>query len=139
MRIVLVLQAFRQTFVVSESATIWIVDDDEDVRLALQNFLRSAGCEVRTFDGAQTFLAALDDGALDCLITDLHMPGLDGVALQEELNRLGRTFPVLIMTAFATREVEERSARLGANAFLTKPIDPEQLLDLIKASLESHE
>lgn len=117
-----------------ESAAIWIVDDDEDVRLALHNFLRSAGCGVRTFDGAKTFLAALKDGAPDCLITDLHMPGMDGVALQEELNRLGRAFPVLVMTAFPTHEAEERSAALGASAFLAKPIDPEQLLELISAS-----
>ena len=137
MSIMLAPRPFEQSLSVRESATIWIVDDDEDVRLALQTFLRSAGCDVRAFDGAEAFLASLQDSAPDCLITDLHMPGLDGVALQEELNRLGRTFPVVVLTAFPTVEAEKRSATLGASAFLTKPVDPEQLLTLVRTKLES--
>jgi FixJ family two-component response regulator len=117
------------------SASISIVDDDEDVRLALQNFLRAAGCDVRAFDRAESFLASLEGGAPDCLITDLHMPGMGGLALQDELNRLGRSFPVIVMTAFPTLEVQERSAELGASAFLSKPIDPEQMLRLVKINL----
>jgi FixJ family two-component response regulator len=120
---------------VKESATISIVDDDEDVRLALQNFLRAAGCDVRAFDRAEAFLGSLEGGVPDCLITDLHMPGMSGLALQEELNRLGHSFPVIVMTAFPTLEAQERSAGLGASAFLSKPIDPEQMLRLVKINL----
>jgi FixJ family two-component response regulator len=120
---------------VRQSARISIVDDDEDVRFAIQNFLRSAGCDVRTFDNADEFLGSLEGGAPDCLVTDLHMPGMGGLSLQEELNRLGRSFPVIVMTAFPTLEAEERSAELGASAFLSKPIDPEQLLRLVETNL----
>ena len=117
------------------SVSIWIVDDDEDVRFGLQSFLRSAGCAVRTFESAEACLGALDEAAPDLLVTDLHMPEMDGLALQEHLNGMGRQFPVIVMTAFPTREAEERSARLGARVFLTKPIDPEQLLAQVESSL----
>jgi FixJ family two-component response regulator len=120
---------------VTQPATISIVDDDEDVRLALQSFLRSAGHDVLVFDRAEAFLASLETSVPHCLITDLHMPGMDGLALQEELGRSGRTFPIVVMTAFPTPEAEERAAKLGATAFLSKPIDCEQLLQLVELSL----
>ena len=118
-----------------QSANIWIVDDDEDVRFGLCSFLRSAGCVVRTFNSAEACLGALDDSAPDLLLTDLHMPGMDGLALQEHLNGLRRQFPVMVMTAFPTGEAEQRSIGLGACVFLTKPIDPEQLLAQVQGSL----
>jgi FixJ family two-component response regulator len=120
---------------VTQTAIVSIVDDDEDVRLALKNFLRSAGLEVRTFESAQAFLDSPDREQTDCLVTDIHMPGMDGLALQEELNRQGRTFPVIVLTAFPTPEAEQRSAKLGAAAFLTKPVDPDQLLERVEGSL----
>ena len=125
--------------IVDRSANIAIVDDDQDVRAALKNFLRSASLEVRTFDCAEAFLRFVEDDTPDCLVTDLHMPGIGGLALQEQLNRLGHRFPVIVMTAFPSADVEERCAGLGACAFLSKPIDPEQLLSKIEASLEDRQ
>jgi DNA-binding NtrC family response regulator len=120
---------------VKGSASIWIIDDDEDVRLGLQNFLRSAGCTVHTFDRAEASLEALSESWPDLLLTDLNMPGMGGLALQQHLNGMGRQFPVIVMTAYPTPEAEQRSARLGAAAFLTKPIDPELLLEQVESSL----
>ena len=117
------------------SANIWIVDDDEGVRFGLQNFLRSAGCAVRAFGSAEECLDALDSDVPDCLVTDLQMPGMGGLALQEQLNKRGRNFPVIVMTAFPTSEAEWRSARFGAKAFLTKPVDPDELLEQVEANL----
>lgn len=108
-----------------------IVDDDEGVRASLENYLRSAGVAVRTFGSAESFLASPDRLATDCLITDLHMPGMDGLALQAELNRRGRAFPVIVMTAFPTDAARAESARQGAAAFLAKPVDPDMLLDRV--------
>lgn len=130
-----ILRCGRESEFVRQSARISIVDDDQNVLLALQSFLRSAGCEVRTFENAEAFLSSLDGSAPECLITDLHMPGMDGLELQKELNRLGRTFPVIVMTAFPTSECKERSLKLGASAFLSKPIDPEQVLELLVDNL----
>lgn len=116
-------------------ATICIVDDDHDVRSSLENYLRAAGMDVRTFDSAESFLASSDRGKTDCLVTDLHMPGLSGLELQQELNRAGRCFPVIVMTAFPTAAARTESASLGAVAFLEKPIDPDALLDRVEAIL----
>ena len=121
-----------------QDATISIVDDDQDVRSALQNFLRSAGLQVRTFDRAESFLDSPHRDATACLITDLNMPGMNGLELHEELLRLGYGFPVIIMTAFPTPEAKERSARLGATAFLTKPLDPDQLLECVESVFDGH-
>jgi FixJ family two-component response regulator len=115
--------------------SISIVDDDEDIRFALRTFLRSAGYDVRAFDCAEAFLDSLRDGVPGCLVTDLHMPGMDGLALQEEINRSGGAFPIIVMTAFPTPEAKERSTRLGARAFMSKPIDPERLLQLVEINL----
>ncbi len=119
-----------------QSPTICIVDDDDDVRSSLENYLRSAGVEVRTFESAESFLASGDRLQADCLITDLHMPGMDGMALQRELNQLGRTFPVIVLTAFPTIAAQEQSASLGAVAFLVKPVDPDLLLDRVEEILK---
>lgn len=117
------------------SPTICVVDDDDDVRSSLENYLRSAGVEVRTFGSAETFLASPDRLKTDCLITDLHMPNMDGLTFQRELNRIGRTFPVIVMTAFPTTAAREQSASLGAADFLVKPIDPDLLLDRVEEIL----
>lgn len=118
-----------------ESPTICIVDDDIDVRASLENLLRSVGMSVRTFGSAESFLEDYDRSGVDCVITDLHMPGIDGLALQEELNSLGRDFPVIMMTAFPTKSAREQSLRLGAAAFLEKPIDPDGLIEQLEAML----
>lgn len=112
-----------------------IVDDDDDVRSSLENYLRAAGVAVRTFGSAEHFLASPDRLEADCLITDLHMPGMDGLALQQELNRIGRAFPVIVMTAFPTIAAREQSAGLGCAAFLAKPVDPDLLLDRVEEIL----
>ena len=119
-----------------QDATISIIDDDQDVRSALQNFLRSAGLQVRTFDGAESFLDSPHRDATDCLITDINMPGMNGLELHEQLLRLGCGFPVIIMTAFPTPEAKERSAKLGATAFLTNPLDPDQLLECVESACD---
>lgn len=116
--------------------TICIVDDDDDVRASVENFLRSAALDVRSFGTAESFLASPERLTADCLITDIHMPGMDGLELQRELKREGRSFPVIVMTAFPTLAARAQSATLGASAFLVKPVDPDMLLDRIEALLE---
>lgn len=112
-------------------AAVCVVDDDEAVRMSLKSFLRSAGTPVRTFPSAEEFLNEMTQGSVECLITDLHMPGMDGVALQQELNRQGRTYPVIVMTAYPTAAAKEASSQLGAAAFMAKPVDPEVLLECL--------
>lgn len=118
-----------------QTRTIAIVDDDDDVRASLENYLRSAGVAVRTFASAEDFLASPAEAETGCLITDLHMPGMDGLALQAELKRRGRVFPVIVMTAFPTDAAREESTCLGCTAFLAKPVDPDALLDRVEEIL----
>ena len=118
-----------------QPVTICIVDDDDGVRSSLESYLRAAGLNVCTFDSAETFLASPYCTMADCLVTDLHMTGLDGLALQRELKRIGRRFPVIVMTAFPAAGARMESANLGAAAFLEKPIDPDALLEKLEAIL----
>lgn len=117
------------------SPIICIVDDDDAVRASLENYLRATGLDVCSFASAESFLASARRDKTDCLITDLHMPGMDGLALQRELNRVGRDFPVVVMTAYPTGPAREESLRLGAADFLAKPVDPDTLLERIEAIL----
>ncbi|PGH55526.1 response regulator [Azospirillum palustre] len=116
--------------------TICVVDDDEGIRESLDNFLRSVGMRVRTFSSAEEFIAY--KGPVGCLITDLNLTGMDGFSLQMVLLRLGRRDPVIVMTAFATPAARSRSLAQGAVAFVTKPLDPENLLLLIEDALRKN-
>lgn len=115
--------------------TICIVDDDESVRSSLESYLRAAGMNVCSFGSAEIFLASSSSATIDCLVTDLHMPGLDGLDLQRELNRIGRRFPVIVMTAFPAPAARTACIRLGAAAFLEKPVDPDVLLERLETIL----
>jgi FixJ family two-component response regulator len=114
---------------------VCIVDDDMDVRRSLESFLRSTGTPVLTFPSAESFLLFDIGDAPVCLITDLHMPGMDGLALQREVVRRGRSYPVIVMTAFPTPDAKRDAANLGVAAFFAKPVDPELLLDRVEALL----
>ncbi|CAO3433041.1 response regulator transcription factor [Azospirillum endophyticum] len=117
--------------------TICVVDDDEGIRESLDSFLRSVGMRVRTFSSAEEFIAY--DGKTDCLVTDLNLTGMDGFSLQMVLLQQGRSHPVIVMTAFATPVARSRSLAQGAVAFLSKPLDPENLLLLIEDALRKNQ
>jgi FixJ family two-component response regulator len=119
---------------VPSSPFIAIVDDDPDVRASLDSLMRSAGLTARCFDGARALLDECDAGTFSCVVTDVHMPDMTGLELQNELNRRGRTQPVIFMTAFPTEATRKQALAAGAAAFLTKPIDPDALLDAIETA-----
>src|SRR5262245_10159393 len=114
---------------------ILIVDDDADVRDSLRALLESAGFEVRDFDSAKAILAAggLDEGA--CLIADIRMPDMDGLALQEELANRRIGLPVIIVTGHGDVPLAVRAMKAGAVDFIEKPFDDELLLQSIKQAL----
>ena len=127
----------RQENAVQDRSTICIVDDDDDVRESISSFFRSVGLHVEGFCAAEMFLetAALAD--VGCLITDLHMPGMDGLGLHRELIRRGVEIPVIVMTAYATPEARAEAQGLGAAGFVDKPVDPELWLHDVEAILKS--
>ena len=111
---------------------VYLVDDDESVRKALQRLLRSAGFDVKAFSSAEEFLQS---GNLDekraCIIMDIRMPGLTGFDLQEKLASKGIRIPVITVSAFDDAATRERARKLGATAFFRKPVDGEALIDAI--------
>jgi FixJ family two-component response regulator len=115
--------------------TIFIIDDDDSVRRALRRLIRSVGLNVSTFATAEEFLQAPQELAPDCLILDVHLPGLSGLELQERLLTEGRGVPIVFITAYAGEEGGERALRAGAVAFLEKPFEEQALLDAVARAL----
>lgn len=114
---------------------ISIVEDDEEVRESLESLMRSAGFEAHGFAGPEGFLHSETRDNTSCLITDLHMPRMNGLQLQAELRRLALSVPVIFMTAFGTDAARDQALAGGAAAFLTKPLDPNVLLDEVEHAL----
>lgn len=114
--------------------TVHVVDDDEAIRDALRLMLQTAGFEVRLHDSAEAFLAAAA-AASGCVMTDVRMPGMDGLALQRRLRELGARLPVIVMTGQADIPIAVRAMQAGAVDFLEKPFEEEQLLGAVRRAL----
>jgi FixJ family two-component response regulator len=115
--------------------TVVLIDDDESVRRALGRLLRSAGLALEAFATAEEFLQAAGRREPDCLILDVHLPGLSGLELQARLAAEGRCVPVVFITAFAEEQVRGPALRAGAIAFLAKPFEERSLLDAVARAL----
>ena len=119
---------------------IYVVDDDKAVRDALAMLLSSAGYQVATFPGAEDFLEVCSPDCEGCLILDVSMPGMDGPALQQELQKRSIHLPIIFLTGHGTIQTTVRALKAGAMDFLTKPVDGSKLLiciqDALKKSVE---
>lgn len=116
--------------------TIFIVDDDAAVRTALSMLLKSAGYTFAAFASAEDFLAACNTGCHGCVILDVSMPGMDGPALQQELQRRGVRLPLIFLTGYGDIAMTVRTIKAGAVDFLTKPVDSDILLNRVQEALE---
>ena len=119
------------------SETIFIVDDDFDVRDSLQALLESVGHDVRAFDCAKGVLSESDLPSAGCLIADIRMPDMDGLTLQEELRKMQFGIPVIIITGHGDVPLAVRAMKAGAVDFIEKPFDDQLLLDSVKRALAS--
>ena len=116
---------------------IAIVDDDEALCEAMKCFVLSLGHSVSTFGSAEEFLNSEQISRTSCLITDLHMPGLSGLDLQDLLIARGHRFPIIFLTAYPDEDVRIRAMKAGAVAFLTKPVNADQLLGYLDKALKA--
>jgi len=114
---------------------IAVIDDDPGVRGSVDSLLRSVGLAGRGFAGGEALLSSGAQDELACIVTDLHMPGMTGLELQDELVRRGWRQPVIVMTAYPTDIARNRALAAGACAFLTKPIDPDAFLEAVEAAV----
>lgn len=116
---------------------ICIVDDDESVRESLGELLDAMSYRVESFGSAVRFLASDVLARCACLITDIRMPDMDGLALQEELVRRGHRFPVIVITGHGDVPLAVRAMRAGASDFIEKPFNHEILLASVGRALEA--
>jgi FixJ family two-component response regulator len=117
------------------SPQVAIVDDEEPVRRGLERLLRSWGFGAEGFASGELFLASLGTRRPDCIILDLHMPGMDGFAVLDRLAATRPRIPVVIITGYDTTETRERAERSGIGAYLRKPLDGQALADAVHASI----
>ncbi len=117
------------------SPLVYIVDDDASFLTATSRLLRVSGFAVRTFPSAAEFLARRDAGAPGCVVTDLHMPEMDGLELQAALAETGNPLPILFLTGQGDIPSSVRAMRGGAEDFLEKRAPKEMLLDAVKRAL----
>ncbi len=121
--------------IMNSKASVVVVDDDPAVRDALTLMLEEQGYRVETFDSAEAFLACRAAAPRDCAIIDIRMPGMDGLALRDELSKHSPALPVIFLTGHGDIPMSVRAIKSGAIDFLTKPITVEALLEAVRAAL----
>jgi len=119
-----------------KSFTVYVVDDDDSIRRALQRLLRSVGYQALTFESAEEFLDSASCSAEGCLVLDIRLPGMTGLELQEKLASSGVKHSIIFMTAHENPQWRERAKKAGAIAYLRKPFGDQSLLDAIRFACE---
>jgi FixJ family two-component response regulator len=114
---------------------IVIIDDDESFRRATTSFVRSLGYGTTSYDSAEAFLKSDHISDADCLITDVQMPGMTGIELQDRLIAQGHSLPVIFITAFPEMRARAQALAAGAVGFLAKPFDDHNLISCLNEAL----
>jgi FixJ family two-component response regulator len=115
---------------------IAIIDDDVAVRQATKGLLKSLGHSTETFPSAVEFLNSERIKDTTCVITDVQMPGMSGAELQKRLIADGYRIPIIFMTGFPEKGIQERVMAAGASAYLVKPYREQQLIDCLASALK---
>jgi FixJ family two-component response regulator len=115
---------------------VYIIDDNQHVRDGFTVLLKSAGYECSPFDSAEKFLKGYKTGMNDLIILDMHLIGINGCTLLEQLDEKGVHLPVIVITAFDNQKYRESCRKYEVLAYLRKPVDGEALLDLIRYKLD---
>jgi FixJ family two-component response regulator len=114
-----------------------VVDDDESVRSAVHGALRSVGLSARSFGSAEEFLDSGIEAETGCLITDLQMPGMNGLELQAKLAQNERRIPIIFITAYGEQRMRAQAMAAGAIGFFDKPFDGDLLLETVRTALKT--
>jgi two-component system response regulator FixJ len=117
---------------------VHVIDDDVDVRQSLAFLLSTAGFAVRVHDSAVAFLKIVPEITEGCVVTDIRMPGVDGLELQRRLGELKVRLPVIVMTGHGDVPLAVEAMKAGAIDFIEKPFDDEVMLSAIRAALTRH-
>ena len=118
-----------------QKGNVYVIDDDPAMRDSLEFLLSSAGFNVTLFDSALTFLDVLPDLAFGCVVSDVRMPGMDGIDLLRHLKKEPKALPIVIMTGHGDIPLAVEAMKLGAIDFLEKPFEDERLVLMIDTAL----
>jgi two-component system response regulator FixJ len=121
------------------NAVIHLIDDDDGVRQSLAFSLTAAGLAVRAYESAVDFLAALPDVQPGCVVTDVRMPGIDGLELQRRLNEQAVNLPVIVITGHGDVQLAVAAMKAGAIDFIEKPFDDDVLLSAIQHAIKRYD
>ena len=115
--------------------TVFVIDDDADVRASIQGLLKSAGLRSVSFERAEQFLQRKPPDIPSCLILDVSLPGINGLDFQEQLRSAGLQIPIIFLTGYGDIPMSVKAMKSGAVEFLTKPLKRHTLLDAIQQAL----
>jgi FixJ family two-component response regulator len=116
--------------------TVVVIDDDPEVREALQGLLRTVGLRAELFASVADFLDSARPDLPGCLVLDVRLPGRSGLEFQDDLAKAHVRLPIIFMTGYGDIPMSVRAMKAGAVEFLTKPIRPQELLDAIQRAIE---
>ena len=119
----------------ADSDLVHVVDDDVDVRKSLGFLLATADFAVRLYESATAFLSTATSNLDGCIVTDVRMPGIDGIEFLRQLRASGHTIPVIVMTGHADVALAVQAMKEGAADFIEKPFDDEMLIEAIRSAL----
>jgi FixJ family two-component response regulator len=123
----------------SVSATVFIIDDDSEMRAAMQRLLKTVGLHAEAFGSAKDFLQRNLPEGPSCLILDIRLPGMSGLDVQRKLVQAGSRIPVIFITAHADVPMAVKAMKSGAVEFLSKPIRGQDLVDAVQQALARYE
>ncbi len=115
--------------------TVFVIDDDADVRASIQGLLKSAGFRSEGFERAEQFLQRKLPDSPSCLILDVSLPGINGLDFQQQLRNAGLQIPIIFVTGYGDIPMSVKAMKSGAVEFLTKPLIRHALLDAIQQAL----
>jgi FixJ family two-component response regulator len=120
----------------SSSPTVFVIDDDVNVRASIQGLLKAVGLRSECFETAEEFLSKSEPDGPSCLVLDVSLPGLGGLELQRKLAEAGVRIPIIFITGHGDIPMTVRAIKSGAVEFLTKPFDDENLLNAIQLAFD---
>ena len=116
--------------------TVWVIDDDANVRASIQGLLKAVGLRSESFGTAEEFLRDQEPDRPGCLVLDVSLPGVSGLELQRKLADAGVCIPIIFLTGHGDIPMTVKAIRSGAVEFLTKPFDDQDLLNAIKMAFD---
>ena len=122
----------------TDSATVWIVDDDEAIRFVLERALGRAGHQVKLFTNVQDVVSALKTSSPQVIVTDIHLPDADGLVVLDTLREQNKEIPVIAMTGYSDLDQAVTAFKQGVFDYIPKPFSIEELAARVRTHLRAH-